>query len=189
MLGDPDRQRAPSAAKVQDALPIREFCALTAEREHGLFGLGQVVHAVGPQPTAVLVPRTQDVFEEGRRHFVVLFICELRKRGDCTRTSFVTKCPLDPICGLEVIAVDVIQAARQQPTDSCAHHNVGNVPGFYEIDTQHSRFLFSLSPIIGWRTERTLATREPGQKPVLMQCLVIMVTEHCRALTYCQDLI
>ena len=72
VLGHPERQRAPAASELEDALPVGQLRPPRRERQHRLLGLGQRRRRPWPERAAVLEPRPEDADEEGGRHFVVL---------------------------------------------------------------------------------------------------------------------
>jgi len=81
-LGQPQRQRAPAAAEVEDAHAVFELRAFGVDGEHRLLGLGQRLAASLVPAAAVLEARPQVRVEERRRHLVVLHVGVLRVDGD-----------------------------------------------------------------------------------------------------------
>jgi hypothetical protein len=71
-LGEPQRERAPAAAEIEDTLSVRHTGALAGEREHGGFRVVQSPYALCPETAAVFEMPSEDQAIEVCRHFVLL---------------------------------------------------------------------------------------------------------------------
>ena len=122
-LGQPERQRAPAAAQVEDAHAVLELRALGVDRQHRLFGLRQRLAAGLVPAAAVLEARPQMSVEEGRRHLVVLDVGVLRVDSDgaCAQlrepVAELRRAQVRPACHgfVEALAHHPAHADAQQP--------------------------------------------------------------------------
>ena len=74
LLAQPQRQRAPAAAELEDAHAVGDLGAFAAEREHRLLRLGERGVGVLEQAAAVLPPRPEHEPEERLGQLVVLLV-------------------------------------------------------------------------------------------------------------------
>ena len=127
-LGDEERERSPAAAEVEDAHAVFEARALAGEREHRLFGGGQVVHAVRPQAAAVLEARPQELLEEGRGQLVVLPVGRIlmdreRPGGEGGGVAAQRR----RIVRRALVLLELFELVSQPPPDDRPQQRVGNV--------------------------------------------------------------
>ena len=74
MLGDPERERAPAAAEVEDIHPVPKLRACTTQTEHRVFRGIEGDYFWRPITAAVFQPPAEDLPKECGRDFVVLFV-------------------------------------------------------------------------------------------------------------------
>ena len=85
MLGEVERQRAPTTAEVEDPHAVAHPGAFAGELEHRVLGIVEGLDAVGPVTTAVLAALAHEQGHEVRRQFVVLLVGLGRDLGDRAR--------------------------------------------------------------------------------------------------------
>ncbi len=119
-LGHPQRQRAPAAAQLQDALAVGELGVGGGFPQRPFLGLGQRVGAV-VEAAGIFPPRAEHMGKELRRQLVVLGIRRLRMQGDRLGRHGGGKIPL----GLRPDMVQAAAGAADQHGDAGAGDGVG----------------------------------------------------------------
>jgi hypothetical protein len=153
VLGHPQGQRTPAAAKLEDALAVREAGAGAGEFQHARFRGVEIADIRIPLAAGILEMLPEALVEIRRRHFVVLFVGDLggqRDRGGAH--GFDER--LAPLPLRFDIAGRFPQALSQQLPDAEPEQRVGNAPAFGRINE-----CVHLYPLYGLSIDRTKADR------------------------------
>jgi hypothetical protein len=92
-LGEPQRERAPAAAEIEDLHPVLDPRAAAGQVEHRLFRVRERFDPGRPVARAVLHARTEDELEELGRQLVVLLVRLLHLLGDRRAAEAVDEGP------------------------------------------------------------------------------------------------
>ena len=115
---------SPTAAQLEDFHSILQAGAPAGDRKRIGFGAVEVGRATVPVAAAVLVLLAEDLQEEIRRDFVMLFIGLFREERYRTAVHVVYEVSFQSCAVLAVICVQIIQSLVEQTPNSMADNCV-----------------------------------------------------------------
>jgi hypothetical protein len=135
----PQCQRSPAATQFQHPLAVGQLRALRGQGKRQGFRVGKVVDAFRPPGAAVLAMRSQHVREEVRRHFVVLFVCQLGQRRHFGGSHRAHELLSGEAGAFGVCSRDFHEPLRAHATDARPDQRVGNQAAFHQVDGSASQ--------------------------------------------------
>jgi hypothetical protein len=117
--GGPQRERAPAAAEIEDALAVGKLRALRIQLEHRGFCSCECVDAARPITRRVFELRAEHALEERGRDFVVLRVRGVDRDRDVARAQLRDE-------ALLIGAALLAQAQRTDRSDAGAQQRLGN---------------------------------------------------------------
>ena len=126
-LGDPQRQRAPAATKIEHVHAVGQLGAPAGELEHRILGRVEVAHTPRPVGAAVLATAAEHGLKERRRQRVVLGVGRIGMQRDRTAAQIAHE-----VAQLVRVALAslVAQAISREAADAEAYQCVGNPSRF-----------------------------------------------------------